>query len=300
MNAVVAMNNSVVYNDMAGNEIALDANVITRYITGGNNVTEAETKFFIELCKARKLNPFLKDAYMVKYGTAPAQIIVSKDVFVKRADANENYNGREDGIIILDRNGNVVERQGTFYLKDTEQLVGAWCKVYLKNIKYPIYKSVALSEVTTGKSLWEKQPAMMCNKVALVRALRDAFPNDFSQMYDASEMDVREEDYVKVDEVSEDNTAIEVPTVQIVETVEAKPIEAKPKKQLSSEQQEYKEIYNKLKNLDGGKLTGEHRAEIDGYNKLIKSGDASAMNDCIAYMNNEISKIEFASEAVGE
>ena len=40
---------------------------------------------FIELCKAQKLNPFIREAYLIKFGISPANIVVGKDVFVKRA-----------------------------------------------------------------------------------------------------------------------------------------------------------------------------------------------------------------------
>ena len=56
---------------------------------------------FIELCKAQNLNPFIRNAYLrVKYGSAAAQIIVGKDVFIKRASENPNFNGMKAGIVI--------------------------------------------------------------------------------------------------------------------------------------------------------------------------------------------------------
>ncbi|MBT2156545.1 recombinase RecT [Clostridioides difficile] len=30
-----------------------------------------------------KLNPFIKEAYLIKFGNSPANIVVGKDVFVK-------------------------------------------------------------------------------------------------------------------------------------------------------------------------------------------------------------------------
>ena len=35
-------------------------------------------EYDLELCKAQQLNPFIRDAYLVKYGQQPAQIIVGR------------------------------------------------------------------------------------------------------------------------------------------------------------------------------------------------------------------------------
>ena len=53
----------------------LSAETVKRYISKEAN--EQEILMFIELCKAQKLNPFVRDAYLVKYGSNPAQIIVA-------------------------------------------------------------------------------------------------------------------------------------------------------------------------------------------------------------------------------
>jgi hypothetical protein len=101
----------------------------------------------------------------------------------------------ESGVIVLDENGEVIERKGTFKLPN-EQLVGAWAKVYRKDWEYPIYQSVSLQEAEQRKSNgqansnWSKQPSTMLEKVAKVRALREAFVEDLGGMYSAEEMNV--------------------------------------------------------------------------------------------------------------
>ena len=65
----------------------LNADTVRNYLVRGNgNVTDQEVLFFLELCKSRHLNPLQNDAYIIKFGSQPANIIVGKDVFVKRAD----------------------------------------------------------------------------------------------------------------------------------------------------------------------------------------------------------------------
>ena len=186
---------SVVYK-VDGNEIKLTPSIVQNFIVGTDaQITLAEFKFFTELCKARKLNPFLKEAYCIKFGKQPAQIVVGKDAVLKRAILNPDYNGRESGIIVLSADGEVIERKGTFRL-NTETLVGGWAKVYRKNWEYPTYCSVSFDEVAQRKSdgqlnsNWAGKGATMVEKVAKVRALRETFIEDLSGMYEAEEMGV--------------------------------------------------------------------------------------------------------------
>lgn len=186
---------TVVY-EVDGNEIKLTPSIVQNYIVGNDaQITLAEFKFFTELCKARKLNPFLKEAYCIKFGNQPAQIVVGKDAVLKRAIRNPQYDGMESGIIVLSANGEVIERKGTFRL-NTETLVGGWATVYRKNWSHPIYCSVSFDEVAQKtkdgrlNSNWGSKGATMVEKVAKVRALRETFIEDLGGMYEAEEMGV--------------------------------------------------------------------------------------------------------------
>ena len=147
------------------------------------------------MCKARKLNPFLREAYCIKYGNQPAALVVGKDAVLKRAIRHPQYNGRENGVIVQTEDGEVVERKGAFKL-DEEKLVGGWAKVYRKNWEFPTYVSVSLSEAIQTKkdgeanSNWKNKPATMIEKVAVVRALRETFIEELGGMYEAEEMNV--------------------------------------------------------------------------------------------------------------
>ena len=73
-------------------------------------------------------------------------------------------------------------------------LVGGWARVYVKGRSYPSYTSVNLEEAIqrkkdgTPNSNWSTKPATMIEKVAKVRALREAFVEELGGMYDADEM----------------------------------------------------------------------------------------------------------------
>lgn len=166
------------------------------------NISDQELAYVMGLCQAQKLNPFVKDVYIVKYDAkSPASIITSKDVFFKRANANPKYEGFEAGVTVLNKKGEIVQRQGeAVYKAAGETLIGGWCRVYVKGRK-PVYAEVSLDEYSTGKSSWNKMPGTMICKVAKVHAMREAFPDDFQGLYIAEEMGDSGERVIAVDEV---------------------------------------------------------------------------------------------------
>ena len=177
----------------------LSVQTIKKYIN--DKATDEEAYVFLQLCKARGLNPFVGDAYLIKYDhTKPATMVVGKDAFLKRAESHVQYDGFEAGIILESGDDYKVvdERDGTFYSKDEkENIVGGWAKVYRKDQKFPVVAKVAYSEYVgingqTGRpnKTWDSKPATMIRKVALVQALRESFPSELSGMYDSSEMQV--------------------------------------------------------------------------------------------------------------
>ena len=171
-----------------GQEITLTQNDVKNFLVTGDpeKVTDKELKLFLELCKAQRLNPFLREAYLIKFGN-DANIITGKDVFLKRARANNSFRGFKAGIIVQSERG-IEKREGTFYLKGQENLVGGWASVYIKDWDVPFDHTVALTEFNKGTATWKNMPAVMIRKVALVQALREAFPDDLSQLYAAEEM----------------------------------------------------------------------------------------------------------------
>ena len=177
-----------------GEKVKLSPATVRNYlVSGGGNVSDQEVMMFMTLCKYQHLNPFLREAYLIKYGTSPATIVTGKDVFTKRARMQADYAGKKSGIIVVDDQGNVIEREGTFYLP-TERLVGGWAKIYIKGYDTPEYMSVAFEEYVgkkkdgTVNEQWTKKPATMIRKVAVVQALREAFPDTFKGLYSQEEI----------------------------------------------------------------------------------------------------------------
>lgn len=166
--------------------VALSPSIVQQFVTKGNDkISKEEAVNFMMLCKYAKLNPFLNEAYLIKFEGTPAQMIVSKEAFLKRAQRHPKFNGYKAGIVVL-RNEDIVKKDGqTLY--PNEQLLAGWAEVYRKDIDYPVYVEVSLQEYSTGKSTWRTKPATMIRKVALVNALRETFPEDLGAMYTEEE-----------------------------------------------------------------------------------------------------------------
>ena len=182
-----------------GLTVKITPNIIRKYfVSGDGNITEEECVMFLNLCKYQRLNPYLREAHCIKYGTSPATMVTGKEVYTKRAMRNPTYAGQQAGVIVQYADGTTKDRIGALVLKN-EQLVGAWAKVYVRNYEVPIEISVGLDEYIglkkdgTVNQQWSKKPATMIRKVALVQALREAFPEDMQGLYSAEEFGVDEE-----------------------------------------------------------------------------------------------------------
>ena len=174
--------NPKVTYDVAGQEVTLSFRIIKDYLTKGNGaVSDQDLMQFMSVCKFNQLNPFLNEAYLIKFGDKPAQMVVSKEALMKRAEANKEYEGLRAGIIIR-RGDEIKEIEGCFLLKEDE-LLGAWEEVYRRDRKFPIVAKVSLEEYDKKQSLWNEKKSTMISKIAKVQALREAFPSQLGAMY---------------------------------------------------------------------------------------------------------------------
>lgn len=185
-NALATQQTAISFTDDVGANITVTADDVRNLIC--QNADQKEVSLFLQLCKSQRLNPFVKDAYLVKYGSNPAQMITNYQVFNRRACRNDNYAGIENGVVVL-RNGEIVHKDGSAVYKAAgETLLGGWAKVYFKDNRKPAYAEVALDDYSTGKSNWAKMPGVMIEKCAKAAAWRLAFPDDFQGMYVSEEM----------------------------------------------------------------------------------------------------------------
>lgn len=177
--------------DVLGIRVELDLNFVKRYLVRGqaDRVTDQELVFFMNTCKMQKLNPLASgEVYCIKFGSEPAQMVIGKDAYLRRAFSNPDYLYKEDGITVQ-RGNEIIQKEGCC-LYPGEKLIGGWCKVhFMRNSKErTAYKEVSLEEYNKGQANWKTKPATMIDKVAVSQCVRDAFPKDYEGLYSEDEM----------------------------------------------------------------------------------------------------------------
>lgn len=159
----------------------------------GKTCTRRDALRFIALCKARQLNPFAGDAYLIGYDSNDGptfSLITAHQALLKRAEVHPEYDGMESGVIV--RCGDTItDREGDFTF-DGDILLGGWATVYFKSRSHPIKRRAKLSTYNQGYSRWKKDPAGMIVKVAEADALRSSFPSMLGGMYLEEEAAPRE------------------------------------------------------------------------------------------------------------
>ena len=188
--------------DVNGYEVKLNPAIVRKYLLAGNGqLTDQEIMYFMAMCKARQLNPFIREVHLIKYGSTAAQVVVGRDAYQKRATKHKMYNGMETGIWV-ERNdtGEIIKRNGSILSTTKETLLGGWCKVYRKDWEHAIEVEVNFNEYVgkksdgTVNSQWSTKPVTMIVKVAESQALRKAFVEELGGMYEADELNINEND----------------------------------------------------------------------------------------------------------
>lgn len=191
--------NEVVF-EANGTKVTLSPEIVRNYLVSGDKerVTMQELVMFINLCRYNGLNPWLKEAYCIKFGNEPATIVPSKDAFMKRAETSPQFDGYKAGVVVFnDENGLVERREGAMVLKN-ETLIGGFAEVFRKDRSHSYISEISFDEYVGKKKdgslnrMWSSKPGTMIRKVALVQALREAFPQVMSGTYFAEEQGIAE------------------------------------------------------------------------------------------------------------
>ena len=138
--------------------------------TVAKGASDAQLALFLQTCKSRGLDPFVKQVYFTPQG-----IIVSIDGL--RA--------------IAERTGTYAPGPTRYELDDNKGLVAAYVTVrkLVAGQWFDIEESAFYDEYRGGSPIWKKMPRVMLAKCAEARALRRAFSSDLSGLYAAEEMD---------------------------------------------------------------------------------------------------------------
>ena len=172
----------------------LNKDNIVKYVKGGHlfkDVHPNEVDKFIQLCTARKLDPFTGDVVVSgfqgksKNGKEYTKLtyIISVDAVISLARQNPQYAGHQ--CIFIHKDG--TEKKYPFPEKD---VVGVMCEVYIKGDVVPVNQTALLSEYgKDAEGPWKSQKSVMLSKCAVVLAHRRALPTQFAGLYGKEEMD---------------------------------------------------------------------------------------------------------------
>lgn len=220
--------NKIVEYKCGDETVKLSQNIVRNFLVSGNgNVTDQEIVLFINLCRFQHLNPYLKEAHLIKYGNNPATMVVGKDAFMKRARRNKDFRGFDAGVIVMVNETGVISNRSGALVLPGETLVGGWAKVYVAGYDVPVENVVGFDEYAGRKkdgslnNQWATKPATMIRKVALVQSLREAFPEDFAGLYDQAEMGLDDIDETPVpQDVVDQYVTVEHAPAEDVEEIE--------------------------------------------------------------------------------
>jgi len=174
----------------------ITAQDVTNYLCP--DASSQEVALFLKVCQAESLDPFAHEVYLIKFDkTKPAQIVISVDTFLKAAEASEQFDGFEAGIILKDTAGKLEFREGAFLsLEEQKSLAGGWAKVYRKDREKAFYSAVTVEgyrkHTRDGRptEFWsDRKCPDMIRKVAISHSLKEAFPNRLTTLYTEAEFE---------------------------------------------------------------------------------------------------------------
>jgi hypothetical protein len=200
--------------------IRLTAHIIRTYYAkpakNGEEIDDVNCFKFMALCRARKLNPAEGDAWPVgflKDGKAEWSLITAHNAFLKRAEANQEFEGMKSGVIVTPWDCKICDGHGALKNKDGEtitckeckgrgvldelegdfvpdehkdgtavKLLGGWAIVFRKG-KLPTYRRLRLTTFEKPFGQWLSNKAGMIVKTAEADALRSTFPTILGGMF---------------------------------------------------------------------------------------------------------------------
>lgn len=200
--------------------ISIVKTLIAAKTKSGRTCSDQDAMKFIMLCKAKGLDPFEQDAYLVGYDTTVNGVVIptytqitAHQALLKRAEVHAEYKGMDSGIVVRNENGQQEERKACFIL-DEEELLGGWATVHRMS-KMPVYSKLSLAQrkPTYETQFWKgAKAAEQIQKCAEADALRLAFPSKIGGLFLREEMDFP---------INVEAHAVELPTHRLVDVTPA-------------------------------------------------------------------------------
>ncbi len=161
------------------------------------DATDDELKLFLHVAKTSGLDPLRRQIHATKRN-GKLTIIAGIDGLRARATREPDFEGLLHGVVCakdtvkFDASTGAVTEHTYNPFAERGPIVGAWATVHRKG-KLPFTANVKFSEFCQPASpTWKQMPAVMIGKVAQSTALRMAYPEQFSAIYEQAEMDQAE------------------------------------------------------------------------------------------------------------
>ena len=178
--------------------------------TVAKDANDTEFNLFIEMCKARGLNPLVRHAYcFIFHKDNPAKrqmtIVVSREGQRSVAERTNSYRpderatryDQDDSLKNANNPAGLISAEVSVYKHSHGEWFPVPEVVYweeaapLKEI-WENNKPTGKFQLDPKKDGWRRMPRLMLAKCAEMAALRKAFPDDFSGLYAEAEMDCGE------------------------------------------------------------------------------------------------------------
>jgi phage recombination protein Bet len=150
----------------------------------------AQVELFAGVCKAKNLNPFTKEVYLVGYG-GKYSIITGIEGFRKIAGRTGQLAGVDDTKYDLQPDGS-YKTAASYKAGEKPQTATVTVYRVIGGVRCPFTHTAVFSEFA-GSGMWGKMPFQMISKVAESFALRKAFGGEFEGMHIAEEVEAIQE-----------------------------------------------------------------------------------------------------------
>lgn len=285
----------------ADEKLTLTLNLIRDHIAvptkSGVKPNKSDCYHFGMLCKARAMNPWEGDCFMIPYenrktGVITWNLITAHQTFLKRAELHPEHDGMESGVIVREENGDVMEYPGDLVL-DGQTLLAGWAKVFSKDKSHYTYRRLDLKVYAKAYGYWLANPAGQIVKCAEADALRSAYPTKLGGLYLREEMGKIErgeqtaipapeaEGGVKVDIEPEEKTATEALAEKVSETSDVEIIDELDGSELGPPPLNEKALLERIEKIENGfelrAWKKKHQAEIKALSPAIQKKIGAAL-----------------------
>lgn len=199
----------------------ITAEDVKKFFDKEGKCTPNEIALFLKIAQMNNLNPFKRELHLVKYGTNPMSVVTGYEVYLKRAQESQQWNGYKCWT-----EGEVPNMKALveIYRKD-------WDKPFVHEVDYSEY--VGRKGDGSVTKFWREKPKTMLKKVAISQAFRLAFPDVLGGLpYTADEMSNLEPEKISKDPIGK--PAVDMPKEKVSSVVIDKEIEIEGQKVLVS------------------------------------------------------------------